>query len=65
MPGYEFFGEEERNEVKEVLETGILMRYGFDGSRKGRWKSKELEEEINKKLSAVNMRNLFVMELLH
>ena len=42
------FGDEERKEVNEVLETGILMRYGFDGARKGRWKSKELEEEINK-----------------
>ncbi len=52
MPGYEFFGEEERNEVKEVLETGILMRYGFDGARKGRWKSKELEEEISKKFGS-------------
>lgn len=48
MPGYEFFGEEERKEVNEVLETGILMRYGFDGPRKGRWKAKELEEAINK-----------------
>lgn len=48
MPGYEFFGEEERKEVNEVLETGILMRYGFDGARKGRWKAKELEEAINK-----------------
>lgn len=48
MPGYEFFGEEERKEVNEVLETGILMRYGFDGPRKGRWKAKELEEAICK-----------------
>src|SRR4051812_767467 len=47
MPGYEKFGEEERKEVNEVLETGILMRYGFDGLRKGRWKSKELEQAIN------------------
>jgi 8-amino-3,8-dideoxy-alpha-D-manno-octulosonate transaminase len=31
-----------------VLETGILMRYGFDGPRKGIWKSKELEEAICK-----------------
>lgn len=46
MPGYEFFGEEERKEVNEVLETGILMRYGFDGARRGRWKSKELEQAI-------------------
>src|SRR3954469_1901511 len=46
MPGYELFGAEERKEVNDVLETGILMRYGFDGPRKGIWKSKELEQEI-------------------
>jgi len=47
MPGFEFFGEEERKEVNDVLETGILMRYGFDGPRKGHWKAKELEQAIN------------------
>jgi 8-amino-3,8-dideoxy-alpha-D-manno-octulosonate transaminase len=52
MPGYEMFGDEERKEVNEVLETGILMRYGFDAARKGRWKAKELEEEINKKFGS-------------
>ncbi|RTL48273.1 MAG: aminotransferase class I/II-fold pyridoxal phosphate-dependent enzyme [Sphingobacteriales bacterium] len=46
MPGFELFGEEERKEVNEVLETGILMRYGFDGPRKGIWKAKELETAI-------------------
>ena len=46
MPGFEFFGEEERKEVNDVLATGILMRYGFDGARKGIWKSKELEQAI-------------------
>ena len=46
MPGFEFFGDEERKEVNDVLETGILMRYGFDGARKGRWKAKELETAI-------------------
>ena len=46
MPGFEFFGDEERKEVNDVLETGILMRYGFDGPRKGIWKSKELEAAI-------------------
>jgi 8-amino-3,8-dideoxy-alpha-D-manno-octulosonate transaminase len=46
MPGYEFFGAEERKEVNEVLETGILMRYGFDGPRKGIWKAKEMEAAI-------------------
>ncbi len=48
MPGYEFFGSEERKEVNDVLETGILMRYGFDGPRKGIWKAKELEEAITR-----------------
>jgi 8-amino-3,8-dideoxy-alpha-D-manno-octulosonate transaminase len=46
MPGFELFGIEERNEVNDVLETGILMRYGFDGPRKGIWKAKELEAAI-------------------
>lgn len=48
MPGFEFFGDEERKELNDVLETGILMRYGFDGPRKGHWKAKELEAEIMK-----------------
>ncbi len=46
MPGYEHFGKEEIKEVNDVLETGILMRYGFDGPRKGIWKAKELEQAI-------------------
>ena len=46
MPGFELFGEEERKEVNDVLETGILMRYGFDGPRNGIWKAKELETAI-------------------
>lgn len=50
MPGYELFGAEERKEVNDVLETGIMMRYGFDGPRKGIWKAKELEQAICDKL---------------
>ena len=50
MPGFELFGPEERKEVNDVLETGIYMRYGFDGPRKGIWKSKELEAAISKTL---------------
>ena len=49
MPGFEFFADEERKEVNDVLETGILMRYGFDGPRKGNWKAKELEDAICKR----------------
>ena len=46
MPGFELFGNEERTQLTDVLETGIFMRYGFDGPRKGIWKSKELETAI-------------------
>lgn len=46
MPGFELFGDEERKEVNDVLETGILMRYGFDAARKGIWKAKELEQAV-------------------
>lgn len=48
MPGFELFGELERKELNDVLETGILMRYGFDAARKGNWKAKELEQAISK-----------------
>jgi 8-amino-3,8-dideoxy-alpha-D-manno-octulosonate transaminase len=46
MPGFEFFDADERKHVNDVMETGILMRYGFDGPRKGIWKAKELESAI-------------------
>lgn len=46
MPGFELFGEAEKKQVNEVLETGVLMRYGFDGMRNGNWKAKELEKKL-------------------
>jgi 8-amino-3,8-dideoxy-alpha-D-manno-octulosonate transaminase len=46
MPGFELFGEAEKKEVQDVLNSGVLMRYGFDGLRQGHWKAKELEKEI-------------------
>lgn len=48
MPGFELFSDLERNEVKDVLDNGVLMRYGFDGMRNGHWKAKELEVELGK-----------------
>jgi 8-amino-3,8-dideoxy-alpha-D-manno-octulosonate transaminase len=48
MPGMEVFGEEERREVMEVLETGILFRYGHEDRRAGRWKARELEDEVRR-----------------
>lgn len=46
MPGFELFGDLERKELNDVLENGVLMRYGFDGMRNGHWKAKELESAI-------------------
>ena len=46
MPGFELFSHLERKEVNDVLDNGVLMRYGFDSMRKGHWKAKELESEL-------------------
>lgn len=46
MPGFELFGDLERKELHDVLDNGVLMRYGFDGMRNGHWKAKEMEEEL-------------------
>jgi 8-amino-3,8-dideoxy-alpha-D-manno-octulosonate transaminase len=46
MPGFELFSDAERKEVHDVLDSGVLMRYGFDGMRNGHWKAKELEQAL-------------------
>ena len=48
MPGNEFFGEEERKEIMDVLETGILFRYNHEAQRKGIWKARDFENEVKK-----------------
>ncbi len=40
------FGALERAEVQDVLDSGVLMRYGFDGMRNGHWKARELEQAL-------------------
>ncbi len=50
MPGFEIFGAEERKQVNDVLETGVLMRYGFDGMRNNHWKAKEFETAFAKRM---------------
>ena len=50
MPGFEIFGAEERKQVNDVLETGVLMRYGFDGMRNNHWKAKEFEIAFAKRM---------------
>jgi len=50
MPGFEIFGEEERKEVQDVLDTGVLFRYGFDQARQGNWKAKQFEVELARRM---------------
>ncbi|MGB1309513.1 MAG: DegT/DnrJ/EryC1/StrS family aminotransferase [Oceanihabitans sp.] len=50
MPGFELFGAPERKELNDVLENGVLMRYGFDAMRNGHWKAKDLEKELQDQL---------------
>ncbi len=50
MPGYELIGEAEREAVLAVLETGVLMRYGFDAARNGLWPARELEARLATRL---------------
>lgn len=52
MPGFELFGDEERKQVNDVLESGVLMRYGFDGMRNGHWKAKEFETAFAKRMQS-------------
>ncbi|RMA58796.1 DegT/DnrJ/EryC1/StrS family aminotransferase [Ulvibacter antarcticus] len=52
MPGFEIFGDEERKQVNDVLESGVLMRYGFDGMRNGHWKAKEFEKAFAKRMQS-------------
>ncbi|MFO7605008.1 MAG: DegT/DnrJ/EryC1/StrS family aminotransferase [Desulfurivibrionaceae bacterium] len=46
MPGFEVFGEEEKREVMEVLETGVLFRYEFPEQRQGIYKVRTFEEKF-------------------
>ena len=50
MPGFEFFGDLERKEAQDVLDTGVLMRYGFDGMRNGHWKAREMESLLAQRM---------------
>ncbi|MEP0303612.1 MAG: L-glutamine--2-deoxy-scyllo-inosose aminotransferase KanB, partial [Maribacter dokdonensis] len=50
MPGFELFGEKEKSQVQDVLDSGVLMRYGFDGMRNNHWKALELEAALTKRM---------------
>tara|TARA_R110000868_G_scaffold145181_2_gene365194 strand:- start:105810 stop:107000 length:1191 start_codon:yes stop_codon:yes gene_type:complete len=49
MPGFELFGDKERKEVNDVLNSGVLMRYGFDKAR-DHYKAAELEAMLEKRM---------------
>jgi len=46
MPGFEVFGEEEKKEILEVLDTGVLFRYEFPEQRRGVYKVRTFEENF-------------------
>ena len=46
MPGFEIFGKEEKDQIQDVLDTGVLFRYEFGEQRKGIYKVKEFEEKF-------------------
>ncbi|MFH1079816.1 MAG: DegT/DnrJ/EryC1/StrS family aminotransferase [Pseudomonadota bacterium] len=46
MAGAELIGKEEIKEIMDVMETGVLMRYGFDKERKGIFKARQFEAEF-------------------
>lgn len=52
MPGFEIFGEDERKEVQDVLETGVLFRYGFEPARNGHFKALTFEKNLGKHIGA-------------
>jgi len=52
MAGAEMIGQEEINEVLEVLKTGVLFRYNFETERKGIFKVREFEEAFARYLGS-------------
>jgi len=48
MPGSELFGIEERKEINDVMETGILFRYNHEAQRNNIWKARDFEAEVRK-----------------
>jgi 8-amino-3,8-dideoxy-alpha-D-manno-octulosonate transaminase len=53
MPGYEWLGEAEKEQVNDVLDTGILFRYEFKADRKDIYKVREFEERFAQYTGAV------------
>jgi len=54
MPGFELFGAKEQEQVQQVLDNGVLMRYGFDAMRQGHHKALELETALSKRMQVAH-----------
>jgi 8-amino-3,8-dideoxy-alpha-D-manno-octulosonate transaminase len=46
MPGYEIIGQEENEQLLDVISRKIVFRYGFDAERKGIYKVAQFEKEF-------------------
>lgn len=52
MPGYELMGQEELAEIQDIFDHGaVLFRHGFDAQRQGRYKVKEFEAAMARRLA--------------
>lgn len=54
MPGYELFGEEERQAINKLFDIngGVLFAHGFDAMRKGVYRVREFEQAMAQKVGA-------------
>jgi 8-amino-3,8-dideoxy-alpha-D-manno-octulosonate transaminase len=54
MPGYELFGQEERQAINDLFDIngGILFAHGFDAMRNGVYRVREFEQAMAKKVGA-------------
>lgn len=48
MAGREWFGDEERKELLDVINTSIMFRYNHDAERNDIWKARDLETEVRR-----------------
>jgi 8-amino-3,8-dideoxy-alpha-D-manno-octulosonate transaminase len=64
MPGYELWSDKERKEVNDVLNTGILMRYGSMDLARVFGKAKNWNRPFATHLD-VSMHNLHPVVLPH
>ena len=48
MPGFEIIGEEEKEEILDVLKRKVLFRYEFHDQREGIYKVEQFEKEFSK-----------------